>query len=458
MRALLPWILLSLVLTTGCGLRDKRRPGIPPKHVVLITVEGLRADHTSAYLYPRDTTNFALDGNAHALGRALTLDHLAESGVLFRHASALSGNPDHSLASILLGARPLEVNGALELGGDLSERATLAKRFSEAGFLCAGFASRPRDPLPEAWTDGFEIFEERPTDLAALGAAITFGADHDWGTGRGLFLWLHLSSPAWPYEPPSFPNNFLNQDIDYSSLFTGDSYRGSLPDSALADSPVPQGERLGEGEKQRLVNLYDGEVAFTNYVMWYALDLLRYFSETEASLVDAVICVAGVSGQRIGADRAEDWGRPGLTDASLGVPLLLRHPRSLTGRRVLEPNVTLEDVGPTLLDWFQLDGLEEWRGRSLLGLTDRKPRTEFKPGPSCAFDAGSGLVTARGGVWRLTVPIDALGAAGDPFPEGAELAPVQSLRHLPDAPKPGVAEELLEALRTWVQAQGQGPR
>lgn len=452
MRSLLPWILLSLVLTTGCGLRDKRRPGIPPEHVVLITIEGLRADHTSAYLYPRDTTNFPLDGNAHALGRALTLDHLAESGVLFRHASALSGDPDVSLASVLLGARPLELNGALP------ERATLAERFAEAGFLCAGFASRPRDPLPEAWTAGFEILEQSPTDLAALGSAITFGADHDWGSGRGLFLWLHLSSPAWPYEPPSFPNNFLNQDIDYASLFTGDSHRGSPPDAALAGPPVPPEERLSDAEKQRLVNLYDGEVAFTNYVMWYALDLLRYFSETEASLVNSAICVAGVSGQRIGADRAADWNQPGITDASLGVPLLLRHPRSLTGRRVLEPNVTLEDVGPTLLDWFQLDGLDEWRGRSLLGLTDRKPRTDFELGPSCAFDAASGLVTARGEIWRLTVPLAELGASGDPLPERAELAPVLSLRHLPDAPAPGVAEGLLGALRTWVQAQGQGPR
>lgn len=452
MRPPLPWILFCLALCAGCGLQDSRRPGIPPKHVILVTVEGLRADHTSAYLYPRDTTFFHLDGNAHAVGRALTLDHLAESGVLFRHASALSGDPDLSLGSILLGARPLE----LERG--VPDHPTLAERFAEAGYLCAAFVSRPRDPLPVTWTEGFQVIEQHPTDLAALGSAITFAADHDWGTGQGVLLWMHLSSPSWPYEPPSFPNQYTEQEVDYSQLFTGSSYRGSMPAATQVGSGAPAEDVLAEAEKQELINLYDGEIAYTNYLLWYALDLMRYFSQTEASLIDSVVCVAGTNGQQLGADRGEEWGAPGVTDATLGVPLLLRHPRSLTGRRVLEPNVTLEDLGPTLLDWFELDGLEDWPGRSLLGLTDRKPRVEFEPRPSCALDPATQRVTARGEVWRLTVPLAELGGSGEPLPESAVLTPVLSLRHLPDAPPPHVAGDLVDALRSWVQAQREGVR
>lgn len=437
------WSLISLALCTGCSRRAKPRPGVPPKHLILVTIEGLRADHCSAYAYARQTTSFPIDGYGHEQGRALTIDDLANSGVLFRHAMSPSSDPDQALASVLIGARPLEL-----AAGQVPPTLGLAERFAEAGFLCAGFVSRPGEGLPAEWRRGFHRYAEKPSDLETLAPAITFASEHDWGSGRGVFLWLHLSSPAPPFVPRSFDQAYFGSEVDYASLFTDPQYQG--PARSMLASEAPEGPaRLTQADQQFLAGLYDGEVAFSAYLLWYALDLMRYFTETEDSLSQAVFCVAGASGVELDRERIEELGWGGTTDAALGVPLLLRHPESMTGRRILKALASLEDLGPTMIDWFGLAGRGDWRGRSLLGVTDARPRERFEPGPSCSYDPSSDQLTARGLVWRLTVPRSELGRQGEPLPAQAQLTAVESLRHIPDAPGAEVALELLEALRAW---------
>ena len=72
---------LASVALAGCG--GPVRPGRVPRHVILITVEGFRADHSSAYLYERETTSLDFDESYIAAGRALAIDDLAAGGVMF---------------------------------------------------------------------------------------------------------------------------------------------------------------------------------------------------------------------------------------------------------------------------------------------------------------------------------------------------------------------------------------
>ena len=66
-------VLLALLGLAACD-RAKPRPGIPPRHALLVTIDGLRADRCSAYLHHRDTTTFPLSAADHAAGRNVTLD------------------------------------------------------------------------------------------------------------------------------------------------------------------------------------------------------------------------------------------------------------------------------------------------------------------------------------------------------------------------------------------------
>ncbi|MFT7679303.1 MAG: hypothetical protein ACI8QC_003304 [Planctomycetota bacterium] len=446
LRSMIP---LALLVLAACGAEEPLRPGVPPRHLVLVTVEGMRADHSSAYLYGRRTTSFEIDAGGLERGRALTPDHLAQAGVLFRHASAPSGQVELSLGALLAGARPLEVDYR-----DDVRRFTLAERFAQKGFHCAAFVSQSNGPTAPANRRGFRSFEEGENDLAALGSAVSFMAEHDWGNQQGVFLWLHLSGPIYPFEPPTFPQNYHgDQPVDYAALFADPAYAGSM------QVPLPTREELRArtdllpADVEHLEALYDGELAHTSYLIWLTLDLLRYFSETEDAMADALLCVAGVNGMQL------DPARPGFAsadssdDAALGVPLLLHHPASLTGRRVLESQVTLEDLPRTFADWFDLEGREDLRGRSLLALMDREPRESFEERASCSYDIASVEVSARGPVWRLTVPLRDLGEVGAPMPSSARFEPVMGLRRLPVDPDGSAALGLLEELRAWALSQ-----
>ena len=76
MRVILFLSALSLV---SCV---RERPGTPPEHVLLVTVENLRADHTHIWQYPRHTTFIERPDDQ----SSLDLDLLMERGVLYHEA------------------------------------------------------------------------------------------------------------------------------------------------------------------------------------------------------------------------------------------------------------------------------------------------------------------------------------------------------------------------------------
>jgi arylsulfatase A-like enzyme len=82
------------------------------------------------------------------------------------------------------------------------------------------------------------------------------------------------------------------------------------------------------------------------------------------------------------------------------VPLVLRHPDSLTGERVFADPVELQDVMPTVLDWFGIAVPDGVRGRSLLARTDAAPRERFEARPAIAV-LGTRTCSVRTDRWRM---------------------------------------------------------
>jgi arylsulfatase A-like enzyme len=420
----------ALVLCTACGGRPTR-PGIPPRHLLLVTVEGLRADHCSAYLYSRDTTTFPIDPGMRAAGRDVTLDELAHAGTLFTQAFAPTGQVAASLAAIHTGQGAA---GQEDMG---SAQVTLAEAFSAAGFETAAFIST-QSGTPEL-ARGFATFESAGGDRATLARAVTFISARDWGNGRGLFLWVHLTQPAFPFEPSTLRNH-LQQTIDYAKLYVDPGYDGPAKGT---EAFREQAQGLTPADVQHLVDLYDGELALTNYLLWYMVDYYRYNGVTSAAWSSTLTVLAGVNGMTLGADR---WGTTdSLRDDSLRVPLVLRHPDSLTGRRIFAEVVTLSDVAPTVGQWFDLeldqDGVH---GRSLLAITDSKGT--FPTRPAVAFDPASGDASLRTEDWRLVAERAALAGV-----DGAvALYPVKRMREAAEdvsAQHPELAAGLLDELR-----------
>ncbi|MBZ0114760.1 MAG: sulfatase-like hydrolase/transferase, partial [Thermoanaerobaculia bacterium] len=82
-------LILCGLVVTGC---PSSTPEGPPRHVFLITVDTLRADHLSAYGYPRETSP--------------RLAEIAGEGVLFERAVAQWPKTGVSFASIFTGHFP----------------------------------------------------------------------------------------------------------------------------------------------------------------------------------------------------------------------------------------------------------------------------------------------------------------------------------------------------------------
>jgi len=151
-------------------------PGQPYDHVVLVTLDTLRADHLPSYGYTRDTAPF--------------FAKLASEGVLFEHALASVSHTAPSHATMLTGLPP-RVHGVRRNGNKLAPSVLslpdlfAAKGFAGAAFLGAQFLS--------GIAHGFEhVSRKAPQSPELVDQAIS------WVRGRGeqpYFLWLHLYDP-----------------------------------------------------------------------------------------------------------------------------------------------------------------------------------------------------------------------------------------------------------------------
>ncbi len=398
----LPNLALMALFAVSCG-SEAPRPGYPPRHLLLITVAGLHADHTSFHLYPRPTTWLDFDGGQRALGKALSLDDLAREGVNFARAFSPAGETSAALSSLLTGRSPLEhgvLDGASPLPADVP---TLAEVFAADGFETVAFISAPETGPVAGLERGFGRFFRGASDVEALGQAVTWVTKRDWGTGQSTFAWVHLRGPTFPFEPGSFPGK--DGPVDYASLFGDPAYAGPADGGGSFRAGAPT---LTPEDAQRIVALYDGEVALTNRALVYFLDYYLYVGQQSALWRESVFAFAGLQGvslPALGRHPGSDWGRTDtLGEGVQAVPLILRHPDSLTGSRVLEEIVDLADLAPTLLDWFELSAPTGASGRSLLAVTDSYIQRPFASGPALAW-AADGSWSLRTERYRLRLSV-----------------------------------------------------
>lgn len=383
--------LAAFTFVAACG--EPPRPGTPPRHLVLVTVEGLRADHVTAYGYPRDTTLTRKE----EVTTPHDLDSLIDSGVRFENAFAPTGRWRATAASLMTGRSP-RVHGVLGDDASLeSSLPTLAERFQAEGFATAAFLSSRQSLVGSGVERGFDTFAEVESDAEVVKQVVK------WLQGRveaggSHFLWLHLSI-APPFAGAALEDRFSEQD--YTGPLTGETdFLADWASGAIEDNPI---------NRARLIDLYDGRVrdaaALLDAFFWY----YHRGIEDAGRWDGTVFVIAGTSGMEL-AERQEPNGPIGSTrslhDAGLRVPLALRHPQSLTGERILAEVVELADVAPTVGEWFHLPDDPGATGRSLLALTDSYIERDFPSHPALALDLEDEEVrgrSLRSGKWRLLI-------------------------------------------------------
>jgi len=446
-----------LAVLAGC---TRERPGLPPQHVLLVTVENLRADRTSFLMHDRPTTLVPGVPRERHEGRAFGIDDLAATGVSFASCYAPSPITEVSLASLMTGRPPLE-HGVVAIDERLpGQLVTLGEVFRANGFSTAAFLSG--SPGPDgSLAQGFEVLETHPADLSALRAASRW-LSRDPGAGERTFVWIHLAALALPWSPRR-PVHEAEEALA-ERVFVDPEYVGPAEGSLAFVDAVNDGTlRLDDADRAAVDALYDREVAAMTALLWTGLqetyDFHTAAGEATETWPRTVFVLAGVQGLEL-CEHGGIGAAGTLSEATLHVPLVLRHPDSLTGERILDEVVELADVMPTLLDWFRLPTPAGVRGRSLLARMDSYVKRPFEHRPVFAQLPERGVFSARTPRWHLVwnaLRAQPAGrpAASPPLPAVALYEPALDPDEVEDvsARHPEVVAALTAAIRAWREAQ-----
>ena len=297
----------SAALPSANGSKPSASPASAPNtldpsrpDIVLVTLDTVRADHTSAYGYEQKTTPH--------------LEALAEKGVLFAHAYAPGSDTQRALMPLVSG-KPLSLttHDKREWPTIAADVDTLAERFKRAGYQTGAVVSFTWLRDENGFAQGFDRFdvaygEEHPergvTGPSATRAALSILEDLS-KKPAPIFLWIHLFDAHEKY-------------LEHAGL------------------------KFGRGA----VGAYDGEIAFVDK----QLGMIAAAIEKSPRAGRFAWFVHGSHGEGFGEHGSKGHG-PELYDEMIHVPLVIALPALLGGKtgRYDASAVSTLDIAPTLL-------------------------------------------------------------------------------------------------------------
>jgi arylsulfatase A-like enzyme len=345
-------------------LACERQPQHP--NLILISLDTTRADHLSAYGYPRDTTP--------------NLRRFAAEGVRFDAAYSATSSTGPSHASLFTSLYP-SAHGVLKNGVSLAEaHESLAERLEFRGYQTGAVVSSFVLSKKFGWGQGFAFFDDRFDRKEATvqrdsweGHSVDAGFDRraQYTTDRALrwlrwerdpqrpfFLFVHYFDPHQPYDPPEPVRSRLERALT-----------GQVRDAEL------------------LIALYDGELEYMDQEVGALLAGLSALELDAKTLVG----ITGDHGEGLLQHGYVDHG-VFLYEEFVRVPLLLRWPGHLPSGRVIREPVESVDVAPTLLSLLGFPAAEAaFQGKDLASaltgeaeLDPERPiylqRQQYRPG------------------------------------------------------------------------------
>ena len=275
------------------------QPPAPPRNLVLITIDTLRADRLGVYGYMN--------------ARTPTIDGLARGAARFSHAYAAAPITLPSHASLMTGRYPPS-HGARHNGMRVDPSVpTLAERLKAAGFATGAFVAA--FPLDHRFglQKGFDRYEDRmPATAQGRPANERPGREVvdqalAWLTanrGKRFFLWVHLFEPHAPYGRP--------------------------------------------GDRRPMTLRYDDDVAEADRQVG------RLISALSSDMRSTVTVIASDHGEAFG-EHGEIGHSIFVYDTTLQVPLIIAGPS--IDPRVVDQPVGLVDVASTALKLLGLEPL-----------------------------------------------------------------------------------------------------
>jgi arylsulfatase A-like enzyme len=348
-------VLLGIVVAAALGSPGVTRssrgvvamppPGAP--NVVVILIDTLRADHLSSYGYERPTSP--------------SIDRLAAKGTRFENAYAQAPWTKPSVESLFTSRFVSEISGP-DLHRGLPENfPTLAELFRESGYATAAFVANPVLSPALGFARGFDHYDRGLTDVINLHlfeylerlrltrlprirnrSDVLNRAVFRWldsasaRDGRPFLLYVHYTDPHDPYVAAGRFRRMFSEDGRFEVDLPDDH-----PDFLPFDAVDP--DQVDPSEVSARIDAYDSCIRQNDEAIGQLMAGLGQRGVWDDSVVALL------------ADHGEEfldhggWGHEhSLYDELIRVPLILRLPGDRLAGTVVNSNVMLVDVLPTL--------------------------------------------------------------------------------------------------------------
>ncbi|MBK7874544.1 MAG: sulfatase [Planctomycetes bacterium] len=359
--------------------------------MLLIAIDGLRADHLSAAGYDRPTTP--------------VLDALAKQGTLFTNAWSAAPRPLPAHAALLTGCDPWIARREAPEGNHASDpfawrvpdgAPKLAQELLAHGYATAAFVGDPALSPVSGFGAGFQTYAAPQPDSSDP-------AEHEFeGVSTRFVNWLFEKSPSQDWFAYLHVDELVrvwgrkSADPRWDTYFPPRPELSTIPPVADGDPvffAVPRarwpGGTLSIGEYEAR---YDGALCALDGKLGQLLERLR----RTGRLKNTTVIVAGTFGTSFG-ESGLYLGSGTLSDVDLRVPLFVRPllgspmPRG----QVSDALVSTIDVAPTILELERIGVPRGMHGESQLARLSGRAGTDRS------------VLFASGGLFPGWVAIDA---------------------------------------------------
>lgn len=367
----------------GAGAPASARP-----NVILLTIDALRADHLPLNGYDRATAPY--------------LTRMAGEGANFTQALSQATITVRSMTSLFTSLYP-KMHGVMNSELRVSDSVlTLPEVMSRAGYATAGFGGGNPSLYHNAGiARGYDYYDDCRSIwalvpqkiLSRLGiiermdvgsARMTPSAETIFNKARSwldhdpegpFFMFVHLMDVHAPYLPPdgyadkfgrrsNGPQSDIQLNRKANSLVLGKSEMFfdlvEAGEFDRMDEMNVTGDDISEAELSRLIDLYDGSIAYADS------QIESFMSDLSArGILDNTLVI-------VTADHGEgflDHGRlyhsgDLVYDELMRVPLVMRYPKVIPPGTSVGVQVRLIDVMPTILDVTGISPSEDAGGAS----------------------------------------------------------------------------------------------
>jgi len=342
------FILLSVgLLIYQATKRDKEL------NIILISIDALRADHLGCCGYSRNTSP--------------NIDFIAKKSILFKNAITLCPRTTPSMVSALTSLYP-HTHGIRDLYEPLDSKFLCLQEILQAtGYKTAAFVSNW--VLKKKFSNlnqGFKTYDDIMPDkelnrnIYERKAADTNKAVINWlneNYKNKFFLWIHYQDVHGPYIAPQ----------RYQDLFV------HTKEDLIQSSKIPRYQHLdwidsirddGYVDANLYRDAYDAEIRFCDEYIGNLFKKLR-----DLGLTDIIIIITADHGESLGEHNYYFEHGKYVYDQCSRIPLLIYVPY-MKGQKVVEKQVNIMDITPTVLDMLGYPIPQEMEGVSLLPLIE----------------------------------------------------------------------------------------